>query len=47
MVEHIISKPIKDVSGNVIELGKEKDMEDQSNLLKNGSTNGNVVKLVS
>jgi UDP-N-acetylglucosamine 3-dehydrogenase len=45
MVEHIISKPIKDVSGNVIELGKEKDMEDQSNLLKNGSTNGNVVKI--
>ncbi len=46
MVERIPSPPIKDVSGgNVIELGREKNMDDKTNLHENGSTNGNIVKI--
>jgi hypothetical protein len=45
MVEDIPS-PSKIVrGGNVVELPKGKDMDHESNLQKNGSKNGNVVKI--
>ena len=46
MVERIPSPSIKDVNGgNVMELGREKNMDDKSNLHENRSTNGNIVKI--
>ena len=45
MVEDILS-PSKIVRGdNVVELPKDNDMDHESNLQKNGSKNGNVVKI--
>ena len=46
MVEEDILSPSKILRGdNVVELPKEKDMNHESNLQKNGSKNGNVVKI--